>query len=248
MMTCVRGTGQMLALAERHGARFLQASTSEVYGDPEEHPQRETYLGNVSCTGPRACYDEGKRAAETLSFDMQRQGRVDARVARIFNTYGPRMQRDDGRIVSNLIVQALSGADLTIHGTGRQTRSFCFVSDLVAGLLALMEVSPNPGQPVNLGNPDEIRDPGPGRAGSGNDRLRVEPRLQALAAGRPRGAVGRTSRRRRRCWVGAPTCRCGRGLRPRSRISGCSLTCRRRDRGSRARPTGEGLRASPRSG
>jgi len=155
MMTCVRGTGQMLALAERHGARFLQASTSEVYGDPEEHPQRETYLGNVSCTGPRACYDEGKRAAETLSFDMQRQGRVDARVARIFNTYGPRMQRDDGRIVSNLIVQALSGADLTIHGTGRQTRSFCFVSDLVAGLLALMEVSPNPGQPVNLGNPDE---------------------------------------------------------------------------------------------
>jgi len=155
MMTCVRGSGQMLALAEKHGARFLQASTSEVYGDPEEHPQRETYHGNVSCTGPRACYDEGKRAAETLSFDMQRQGRVDARVARIFNTYGPRMQRDDGRIVSNLIVQALSGKDLTIHGTGRQTRSFCYVSDLVAGLQALMEINPNPGQPVNLGNPDE---------------------------------------------------------------------------------------------
>ncbi|HBT00119.1 MAG TPA: NAD-dependent dehydratase [Citreicella sp.] len=155
MMTCVNGAANMLALAETHGARFLQASTSEVYGDPEQHPQHEDYHGNVSCTGPRACYDEGKRAAETLCFDMQRQGRVDARVARIFNTYGPRMQRDDGRIVSNLIVQALSGRDLTIHGTGRQTRSFCFVSDLVLGLQQLMELEPNPVQPVNLGNPDE---------------------------------------------------------------------------------------------
>jgi UDP-glucuronate decarboxylase len=157
MMTCVQGTLQLLALAERNGARFLQASTSEVYGDPEEHPQHEAYHGNVSCIGPRACYDEGKRAAETLSFDMHRQGRVDARVARIFNTYGPRMQRDDGRIVSNLIVQALSGQDLTIHGTGRQTRSFCYVSDLVRGLQSLMELRPNPGQPVNLGNPDEYQ-------------------------------------------------------------------------------------------
>jgi len=155
MMTCVRGAGHMLSLSERHGARFLQASTSEVYGDPEEHPQRETYRGNVNCVGPRACYDEGKRAAETLSFDMLRRAGVDARVARIFNTYGPRMQADDGRIVSNLTVQALTGEDLTIHGDGRQTRSFCFVSDLVAGLQKLMEVEQNPHQPVNLGNPDE---------------------------------------------------------------------------------------------
>ena len=156
MMTCVVGTANLLALAEQHQARFLQASTSEVYGDPEEHPQREDYRGNVNCTGPRACYDEGKRAAEALCFDFLRAGRVDARVARIFNTYGPRMQPNDGRIVSNLIVQALSGKSLTIYGTGEQTRSFCFVSDLVKGLIGLMMVTPNPGVPVNLGNPVEF--------------------------------------------------------------------------------------------
>ncbi|PDS99499.1 NAD-dependent dehydratase [Rhizobium sp. S9] len=156
MMTCVAGTGNLLALAERHRAAFLQASTSEVYGDPAEHPQKEDYRGNVSCTGPRACYDEGKRAAEALCFDMLRAGRVDVRVARIFNTYGPRMQANDGRIVSNLIVQALSGNPLTIYGSGMQTRSFCYVSDLVGGLLALMDVRPNPGVPVNLGNPGEF--------------------------------------------------------------------------------------------
>lgn len=156
MMTCVAGTGNLLALAERHRASFLQASTSEVYGDPAEHPQREDYRGNVSCTGPRACYDEGKRAAEALCFDMLRAGRVDARVPRIFNTYGPRMQANDGRIVSNLIVQALSGKPLTIYGSGLQTRSFCYVSDLVGGLMALMDVRPNPGVPVNLGNPGEF--------------------------------------------------------------------------------------------
>ncbi|MBX4923514.1 SDR family oxidoreductase [Rhizobium bangladeshense] len=156
MMTCVAGTGNLLALAERHRASFLQASTSEVYGDPAEHPQTEDYRGNVSCTGPRACYDEGKRAAEALCFDMLRAGRVDARVARIFNTYGPRMQANDGRIVSNLIVQALSGKPLTIYGSGMQTRSFCYVSDLVGGLTALMDVRPNPGAPVNLGNPGEF--------------------------------------------------------------------------------------------
>lgn len=156
MMTCVLGTGNLLFLAERHAASFLQASTSEVYGDPEQHPQREDYRGNVSCTGPRACYDEGKRAAEALCFDMLRTSRVDARVVRIFNTYGPRMARDDGRIVSNLIVQALSGQPLTIYGTGEQTRSFCFVSDLVAGLIRLMEVDPNPGHPINIGNPGEF--------------------------------------------------------------------------------------------
>ncbi|MDK4732294.1 UDP-glucuronic acid decarboxylase family protein [Rhizobium sp. CNPSo 3490] len=156
MMTCVAGTGNLLALAERHRAAFLQASTSEVYGDPAEHPQKEDYRGNVSCTGPRACYDEGKRAAEALCFDMLRGGRVDVRVARIFNTYGPRMQANDGRIVSNLIVQALSGKPLTIYGSGMQTRSFCYVSDLVGGLMALMDVRPNPGVPVNLGNPGEF--------------------------------------------------------------------------------------------
>jgi UDP-glucuronate decarboxylase len=156
MMTCVAGTGNLLLLAEKHGAAFLQASTSEVYGDPEMHPQREDYRGNVSCTGPRACYDEGKRAAEALCFDMLRAGRTDARVVRIFNTYGPRMQPNDGRIVSNLLVQALSGNPLTIYGSGEQTRSFCFVSDLVAGLMALMDVNPNPGVPVNIGNPGEF--------------------------------------------------------------------------------------------
>jgi UDP-glucuronate decarboxylase len=156
MMTSVAGTGNLLELAEHHGASFLQASTSEVYGDPEQHPQREDYWGHVNCTGPRACYDEGKRAAETLCFDMLRAGMVDARVARIFNTYGPRMRPDDGRIVSNLIVQALRNEPLTIYGAGTQTRSFCFVSDLVAGLIVLMNVKANPGVPVNIGNPGEF--------------------------------------------------------------------------------------------
>jgi UDP-glucuronate decarboxylase len=156
MMTSVLGTRNLLALAETHGAKFLQASTSEVYGDPEQHPQRESYWGNVNPTGPRACYDEGKRAGEALCFDMLRLGRIDARVARIFNTYGPRMRPDDGRIVSNLIVQALRNRPLTIYGTGQQTRSFCYVSDLVAGLMALMGIEKNPEGPVNLGNPGEF--------------------------------------------------------------------------------------------
>lgn len=156
MMTSVVGTRNLLALAEAHGARFLQASTSEIYGDPEQHPQREDYWGHVNPTGPRACYDEGKRAAESLCFDLWRAGRIDVRVARIFNTYGPRMRADDGRIVSNLIVQALRGEPLTIYGSGKQTRSFCFVSDLVAGLIAMMEVTENPAGPVNLGNPGEF--------------------------------------------------------------------------------------------
>jgi UDP-glucuronate decarboxylase len=156
MMTCVAGTGNLLKLAEQNNASLLQASTSEVYGDPAEHPQREDYRGNVSCTGPRACYDEGKRAAEALCFDMLRARRADVRVARIFNTYGPRMQPNDGRIISNLLVQAISGEPLTIYGTGEQTRSFCFVSDLVAGLIALMDVDPNPEGPVNVGNPGEF--------------------------------------------------------------------------------------------
>jgi UDP-glucuronate decarboxylase len=156
MLTSVVGTQNLLDLAERHGARFLQASTSEVYGDPEQHPQTEDYRGHVNCTGPRACYDEGKRAAEALCFDYLRMGRADVRVARIFNTYGPRMRPDDGRIISNLIFQALKRRPLTIYGTGEQTRSFCYVSDLIAGLIALTDVEANPDGPVNLGNPGEF--------------------------------------------------------------------------------------------
>lgn len=156
MMTNVNGTLRMLELAERDEARMLQASTSEVYGDPEVHPQQEDYVGHVNCTGSRACYDEGKRAAEALCYDFVRAARADVRVARIFNTYGPRMRPDDGRIVSNMIVQALRGQPMTVYGDGSQTRSFCFVSDLVAGLIALMEAGRAPATPVNLGNPEEF--------------------------------------------------------------------------------------------
>lgn len=156
MMTSVAGTGNLLKLAERHAASFLQASTSEVYGDPQEHPQQEDYWGHVNCVGPRACYDEGKRAAEALCFDGLRAGSVDARVVRIFNTYGPRMQPNDGRIVSNFIVQALQHEPLTIYGDGNQTRSFCYVSDLVEGLIRSMNLQPNAGLPINLGNPGEF--------------------------------------------------------------------------------------------
>jgi UDP-glucuronate decarboxylase len=155
MLTNVLGTRNLLHLAEDKGARFLLSSTSEVYGDPEQHPQPESYRGWVSCTGPRACYDEGKRAAETLTFDFQRQRRADVRVARIFNTYGPRMRPDDGRVVSNVICQALAGDDITVYGDGSQSRSFCFVSDLVSGLRRLMDSDIEDG-PVNLGNPVEL--------------------------------------------------------------------------------------------
>ncbi len=155
MLTNVVGTRNLLRLAEDTGARFLLTSTSEVYGDPEIHPQPESYRGWVSCTGPRACYDEGKRAAETLTFDYQRMGRADVRVARIFNTYGPRMRPDDGRVVSNVICQALAGDDITVYGDGSQSRSFCFADDLVDGLMRLMESDVRDG-PVNLGNPVEL--------------------------------------------------------------------------------------------
>ncbi|PZV27280.1 MAG: NAD-dependent dehydratase [Snowella sp.] len=151
--TNVMGTLNMLGLAKRVKARFLLASTSEVYGDPDVHPQSEEYRGNVNCIGPRSCYDEGKRVAETLAFEYYREHKVDIRVARIFNTYGPRMQEQDGRVVSNFIVQSLKGTPLTIYGDGSQTRSFCYVSDLVEGLMRLMN-----GDfigPVNLGNPGE---------------------------------------------------------------------------------------------
>lgn len=151
--TNVMGTLIMLGLAKRIKARFLLASTSEVYGDPEVHPQTEEYRGNVNPIGIRSCYDEGKRVAETLAFDYHRQNNVDIRVARIFNTYGPRMLEQDGRVVSNFVVQALKGIPLTVYGSGKQTRSFCYVSDLVDGLMQLM--NGNSIGPINLGNPDE---------------------------------------------------------------------------------------------
>lgn len=156
MLTNVVGTDRLLRLASEAGARFLLTSTSEVYGDPEMHPQRESYRGWVSCTGPRACYDEGKRAAEALTYDFCRTGRAEVRVARIFNTYGPHMLFDDGRVVSNLIVQALSGKPLTLYGDGSQTRSFCYVDDLVRGLILLMNSDISGMDPINLGNPYEI--------------------------------------------------------------------------------------------
>jgi UDP-glucuronate decarboxylase len=156
MLTNVVGTRSMLRLAEDCGARLLLSSTSEVYGDPEVHPQAEEYRGSVSCTGPRACYDEGKRAAEALAFDFARLGRADVRVARLFNTYGPRMRCDDGRVVSNVVCQALSGDDITIYGDGSQTRSFCFVDDTVEGLVRLMHSEGAAAIPVNLGTPEEM--------------------------------------------------------------------------------------------
>jgi UDP-glucuronate decarboxylase len=152
--TNVMGTLNMLGLAKRVKARILLASTSEIYGDPQVHPQREDYWGNVNCLGPRSCYDEGKRVAETLMMDYHRQNGVDIRIARIFNTYGPRMAINDGRVVSNFIVQALTGQDITIYGEGSQTRSFCYCSDLVEGLIRLMNRE-DCHDPVNLGNPEE---------------------------------------------------------------------------------------------
>ncbi len=151
----VLGTINMLVLAKRLRARILQASTSEVYGDPTVHPQTESYWGNVNPIGPRSCYDEGKRIAETLMMDYHRQDKLDIRIARIFNTYGPRMAENDGRVVSNFIVQALRGQELTIYGTGEQTRSFCYVHELVDGLIRLMAADQRH-EPVNLGNPVEF--------------------------------------------------------------------------------------------
>ena len=153
--TSVMGAINCLGLAKRVQARILQAATSEVYGDPDVHPQPESYRGNVNPIGPRACYDEGKRCAETLFFDYHRENGVDIRVIRIFNTYGPRMCPDDGRVVSNFIVQALKGEDITLYGDGSQTRSFCYVDDLVEGMMRIMEQEKSVG-PINLGNPSEF--------------------------------------------------------------------------------------------
>jgi UDP-glucuronate decarboxylase len=154
--TSVHGAINMLGLAKRMRCRIFQASTSEVYGDPTVHPQKEDYWGHTNPIGPRSCYDEGKRCAETLFFDYHRQHKLSIKVARIFNTYGPRMHPNDGRVVSNFVVQALKGEDITIYGDGSQTRSFCYVDDLIAGFLALMESPAGFTGPVNLGNPAEL--------------------------------------------------------------------------------------------
>ncbi|MEO1151410.1 MAG: UDP-glucuronic acid decarboxylase family protein [Pseudomonadota bacterium] len=154
--TSVHGAINMLGLAKRTGARIFQASTSEVYGDPEVHPQTEDYWGRVNPIGPRSCYDEGKRCAETLFFDYHRQHGLEVKVARIFNTYGPHMHPNDGRVVSNFIVQALTGKDITIYGSGEQTRSFCYVDDLVEGFIRLMASDASVTGPINLGNPSEF--------------------------------------------------------------------------------------------
>ena len=154
--TSVHGAINMLGLAKRLGCKILQASTSEVYGDPSVHPQTEEYWGHVNPIGPRSCYDEGKRCAETLFFDYHRQHKLRIKVARIFNTYGPRMHPADGRVVSNFIMQALKNEPITIYGDGSQTRSFCFVDDLVAGLIGLMDSGPGITGPINIGNPNEF--------------------------------------------------------------------------------------------
>ncbi len=153
--TSVLGAINMLGLAKRLKIPILQSSTSEVYGDPAVHPQHESYWGNVNCLGPRSCYDEGKRCAETLFYDYRRQLGVDTKIIRIFNTYGPRMSPNDGRVVSNFIVQALAGEDITIYGDGSQTRSFCYVDDLIRGMMTMMRTPPDVEGPVNLGNPEE---------------------------------------------------------------------------------------------
>ncbi len=164
--TSVHGAINMLGLAKRLNARILQASTSEVYGDPAVHPQTEDYWGNVNPIGTRSCYDEGKRCAETLFFDYHRQHQLEIKVARIFNTYGPRMHPADGRVVSNFIMQALRGEPITIFGDGSQTRSFCYVDDLIAGLIALMESPADVTGPINIGNPNEFTIRESGRKGA----------------------------------------------------------------------------------
>tara|TARA_B100000949_G_C14281201_1_gene451930 strand:+ start:1975 stop:2910 length:936 start_codon:yes stop_codon:yes gene_type:complete len=155
--TSVHGAINMLGLAKRINVKILQASTSEVYGDPEKHPQNETYWGNVNPIGPRSCYDEGKRCAETLFFDYYRQHNLEIKVVRIFNTYGPNMHPNDGRVVSNFIMQALQNKDLTVYGNGEQTRSFCFIDDLVSGLQKMMNSGKENIGPINLGNPTELK-------------------------------------------------------------------------------------------
>ena len=182
--TSVHGAINMLGLAKRVKAKILQASTSEVYGDPSVHPQTEDYWGHVNPIGPRSCYDEGKRCAETLFFDYRRQHNMPIKVMRIFNTYGPRMHPNDGRVVSNFIVQALLGQDITVYGDGSQTRSFCYVDDLIDGMMRLMATPDSVTGPINIGNPDGVHDPAIGVADHRDDRLAIQDRAPAEAAGR----------------------------------------------------------------
>ena len=181
--TSVHGAINMLGLAKRVKAKIFQASTSEVYGDPTIHPQPEHYWGNVNPIGPRSCYDEGKRCAETLVFDYHRQHGLRVKVARIFNTYGPRMHPNDGRVVSNFIVQALRNEPITLYGDGTQTRSFCYVDDLIEGFVRLMDSPDACVGPVNLGNPGEFTHDRAGRGGARPDRLQLRTRPRAPAAG-----------------------------------------------------------------
>ena len=209
--TSVHGAINMLGLAKRVRAKILQASTCEVYGDPDVHPQTEDYWGNVNPIGPRSCYDEGKRCAETLFFDYHRQHKLRIKVARIFNTYGPRMHPNDGRVVSNFIVQALLGRDITIYGDGRQTRSFCYVDDLVDGLIRLMASDDSVTGPINIGNPVEFTIRELAELVIELTGSRSQHRASAAAAGRsapaPAGHLqgqrcARTGRRARRCAKG----------------------------------------------
>ena len=216
--TSVHGAINMLGLAKRLKCRILQASTSEVYGDPTVHPQREDYWGNVNPVGPRSCYDEGKRCAETLFFDYYRQHKLDIKVARIFNTYGPRMHPNDGRVVSNFIVQALKGEPITIYGDGRQTRSFCYVDDLVGGLVRLMESSDGFTGPVNLGNPAEFSMKDLAELVIELTGSRSKLVVFAAAARRPQAAPARHHARRTRSSTGSRRCRCARACGTRLRI------------------------------
>ena len=189
--TSVHGAINMLGLAKRLRATILQASTSEVYGDPSVHPQTEAYWGNVNPIGPRSCYDEGKRCAETLFFDYRRQHNLSIKVARIFNTYGPRMHPNDGRVVSNFIVQALLGRDITIYGAGSQTRSFCYVDDLIEGFIRLMKSPDSVTGPINLGNPTGIHHSSIGLAGDRFSRLALPHSSSAVAARRSTSATAK---------------------------------------------------------
>ena len=199
----VMGTLNMLVLAKRVRARILQASTSEVYGDPTVHPQTESYWGNVNPIGPRACYDEGKRVAETLMSDYHREDGVDIRIARIFNTYGPRMAENDGRVVSNFIVQALRGQELTLYGTGEQTRSFCYVDDLVDGLVRLMNARRGPARAGQPRQPGRVHHPGAGRGGREGRGRRGARGVPAAAPGRPDPAAAGHHPRPRVAGLGA---------------------------------------------
>ena len=204
--TSVIGAINMLGLAKRVHAKILQASTSEVYGDPTIHPQTEDYWGNVNPLGPRACYDEGKRCAETLFFDYRRQHRVRIKVARIFNTYGPRMHPNDGRVVSNFIVQALRGEDITLYGDGSQTRAFCYVDDLIAAFIRLMATDDRVTGPINLGNPHEI----PVRALAQQVIALTNSSSRIVIASYPRtirSSDAPTSPARARNWIGSRTSR-----------------------------------------